>query len=401
MAYYFIFPQKDTTIYSHPDRSEMNAGQDEILELVKEIGSSDSYHHPSRILIQFKNEEIKEAHDLIGSELFNSTTATVTSSVSLQLTVADTKNLVSTHIIGAYAVEKSWTEGTGKYLNLPTSSNGVSWKYRDNSATATLWPSASFTAGTTGSITASGFTVDSDGDISSNYILETGGGTWYTGSDFYATQQFLEGESLDTDLEVKNIIQKHSASIYGSETFPDGVYNYGFILKTLDTVEGNASSSFGEIQYFSSNTHTIYPPKLVFKWDDSSYVLGEGGIARSGSLSISLYNNQREYNQNDIAIFRINVREKYPERTFSTTSNYLNIGYLTTTSYFSLRDAHSEREIIPFDEYTKLSADINGMYFKLYMKGLQPERYYRLLFKHVHNDGTTIYDNDYYFKVVR
>ena len=41
MAYYFIFPQKDTTIYSHPDRSEMNAGQDEILELVKEIGSSD------------------------------------------------------------------------------------------------------------------------------------------------------------------------------------------------------------------------------------------------------------------------------------------------------------------------------------------------------------------------
>ena len=54
-----------------------------------------------------------------------------------------------------------------------------------------------------------------------------------------------------------------------------------------------------------------------------------------------------------------------------------------------------------FDEYTKLSADINGMYFKLYMKGLQPERYYRLLFKHTHNEGTTIYDNDYFFKVVR
>ena len=36
MAYYFIFPETDTTIYSHPDRKTMNAGSDELLELVKE-----------------------------------------------------------------------------------------------------------------------------------------------------------------------------------------------------------------------------------------------------------------------------------------------------------------------------------------------------------------------------
>ena len=36
MAYYSIFPEKDTTIYSHPDRIHMNAGRDEILELVEE-----------------------------------------------------------------------------------------------------------------------------------------------------------------------------------------------------------------------------------------------------------------------------------------------------------------------------------------------------------------------------
>ena len=33
MAYYSIFPEKDTTIYSHPDRINMNAGADEALEL--------------------------------------------------------------------------------------------------------------------------------------------------------------------------------------------------------------------------------------------------------------------------------------------------------------------------------------------------------------------------------
>ena len=41
MAYYFLFPEIDTTLYSHPDRTKMNTGDDEILEIVKERGSSD------------------------------------------------------------------------------------------------------------------------------------------------------------------------------------------------------------------------------------------------------------------------------------------------------------------------------------------------------------------------
>ena len=36
MAYYHIFPQTDTTIYSHPDRLHLNTGHDEIIEVVKE-----------------------------------------------------------------------------------------------------------------------------------------------------------------------------------------------------------------------------------------------------------------------------------------------------------------------------------------------------------------------------
>ena len=35
------------------------------------------------------------------------------------------------------------------------------------------------------------------------------------------------------------------------------------------------------------------------------------------------------------------------------------------------------------------------------MKGLQPERYYRILFKHKDEHGTVIYDNKYYFKIIR
>ena len=58
MAYYFLFPEIDTTLYSHPDRKEMNAGSDEILEIVKERGSTDNVLYPSRIILKFKNEDI-------------------------------------------------------------------------------------------------------------------------------------------------------------------------------------------------------------------------------------------------------------------------------------------------------------------------------------------------------
>ena len=60
MAYYFLHPEIDTTIYSHPDRTNLNTGHDEILEIVKERGSEDNLLYPSRVLIKFKNEEIQD-----------------------------------------------------------------------------------------------------------------------------------------------------------------------------------------------------------------------------------------------------------------------------------------------------------------------------------------------------
>jgi len=396
MAYYFIFPELDTTIYSHPDRKTMNAGQDELLELVKESGTDDQYNYPSRILIKFKNDDITNAISLIGDTNFISS---LSSSVKLQLSIAEAKNIVSTHVINAYAISQSWDEGTGKYLNLPTGSNGTSWTYRDNSTTATEWPGVTDITDNFGSNGGTGSIFSSSGI---NAPLTPGGGTWYTGSNFYGTQQFLKGEDLDTNIDVKEIINKWSASLNVGQTYPEGISNYGFLLKTSDSVETDASSSFGEIQYFSSDTHTIYPPKLTFMWDDSITHTSQINKPKSGSLNISLYQNQSTYNQNDIVKFRIHIRDKYPVREFTINSNYLNVGYLTTSSYYSIRDAHTEREIIPFDDtFTKLSSDSEGMYFKLYMQGLQPERYYRILLKHINNDETIIYDDKYFFKVIR
>ena len=60
MAYYSIFPEKDTTLYSHPDRINMNTGKDEILELVEEKATTGEIYYPSRILIKFKSTDIRD-----------------------------------------------------------------------------------------------------------------------------------------------------------------------------------------------------------------------------------------------------------------------------------------------------------------------------------------------------
>ena len=384
MAYYFIFPEKDATIYSHPDRINMNTGHDEILEIVKEKGSSDQIYYPSRVLLKFNNEEIKEViSEKIGSTIFNNGT----SEVALQLSQIEHKNLSTTLNLEVFAISQSWDEGTGRYSNLPIGSNGCSWTFRDNDITGTKWTTSSFAVASTGSLEASGIT--------------RGGGVWYTGSAFQGSQQFLQGSNLDTNINVTTIVQKHSASLFANSTYPTGIFNHGFLIKQPDSVEQSTSSSFGEMKYFSVDTHTIFPPKLAFKWDDSSHNK-QSSAKQRGELSVSLYRNKEKYNQNDEATFRIHVRDKYPTRQFTSSSNFLNPGYFTTSSFYSIRDAHTEEVIIPFDNtLTKLSADNEGMFFKVYMTGLQPERYYRILFKHINNEGIKVYDDNYHFKVVR
>ena len=57
---------------------------------------------------------------------------------------------------------------------------------------------------------------------------------------------------------------------------------------------------------------------------------------------------------------------------------------------------------IPFDTaFTKISCDSTGPYFDVYMSGLQPERYYKILIKSTLDGTTSVFDDDNIFKVVR
>ena len=384
MAYYFLFPHKDTTIYSHPNRDKLNAGHDEILELVQEKSNTASNrYYSSRILIQFKDSEIE---DVIKNKIKENTY-----SASLQLFSTEHRNLETQDTLNVYLVSQSWNEGSGRYSNLPTSSNGCSWLYTTDSSDKTAWVTSS-----------SDLALNTDGNGSWEV---DGGGTWY--SQYVATQSFDNASDLDINIDVTQLMSIISSSIFANNVdsilaanISDGYVNNGFIIKRGPEVEAEPSSSKGELKYFSVDTHTIFPPRLAFKWDDSIHNK-QSSAKTSGELNVSLYRNKLEYKNTEEALFRIHVRDKYPTRQFASSSNFLNVGYFTTSSFYSVRDAATEDILIPFDHCTKLSADNEGIYFKMHMNGLQPERYYRLLFKHINDDGTIIYDDDFFFKIVR
>ena len=93
--------------------------------------------------------------------------------------------------------------------------------------------------------------------------------------------------------------------------------------------------------------------------------------------------------------------EPLSPRVFTTSSFYTTNYYLPTASFWSLKDLDTDEVVIDFDtQYTKLSADSNSNYFDIYMDGLEPERYYKLLIKTLIGGTTQILDSNYYFKVI-
>jgi hypothetical protein len=365
MAVYKIFPEKTATLYSYYPIT--NTGLDEIIELSTYYTITGT-NEVSRGLIKFPTNQIT---DIIANKIINKTF-----DVYLKLYLANASSLPLNYTLYCHPISGSWDIGTGKLGNLPITTNGVSWQFRDT-VSGSNWFS-SFPANTTGSY-KSGSTA--------------GGGLWYTSSAYQSTQSFTNITSKDIELKVTNTVNAWYSS---------SITNEGFILKHNSSLEFTTASKF-ETKYFSGNTHTIYPPCLEIRWDDSSYITGSLSTITSDLFVTTLGNNKGEYQQDSVQRFRVNVRDKYPTRVFQTSSLYTNNKALPSSSYWSIKDLNTEEIVVDYDTlYTKISCDSSGNYFDIYMNGLEPERYYKVLFKTILSNGETIIsDNNHYFKVVR
>ena len=126
MAIYKIFPEKDAAIYSlFP---QMNTGLDEMLDISNLNFAIESNAQVARFLIKFNQEQIDSLLD--NTILPKIATTTGSWDANLRCFIATAQGIALDSRLYVYPVSESWGMGTGKYLDIPVVTNGVSWEWR-------------------------------------------------------------------------------------------------------------------------------------------------------------------------------------------------------------------------------------------------------------------------------
>jgi hypothetical protein len=76
---------------------------------------------------------------------------------------------------------------------------------------------------------------------------------------------------------------------------------------------------------------------------------------------------------------------------------------LPQNSYWSLIDAKTNEVVVDYDyDYTRINCDPTSSYFMMYMNGLEPERYYKIMVQSELEDGeVVVWDSELIFKVTK
>ena len=182
--------------------------------------------------------------------------------------------------------------------------------------------------------------------------------------------------------------------------------NYGMLVSFSATQETDETTS-GNLKFFSKNTHTIYPPRLEVRWDDSSYN-STGSLTQltsSGLVENYLYvkSLRESYKENERVRFRIGARKKYIQKTFTESVHISSGSFIPEGSgSYAIKDIATDDFIVPFSDYTSISCDSNSNYFNQWLDGFYPDRVYKILLKLKTDDGQEqIFDGDFEFIVKR
>ena len=341
--YHFVTASKDATIYLQ--QPTQNTGLDEILEVSKTYyGSLKDIAHT---LIKFETTPLSQS--IASGDI-------TMSSAEMILRECESSEIPIDYTIYAYAVTQSWDMGIGTRFD-DISTDGVSW----NKRTADNWLLGEYYSGTTGSFNGKG-------------------GTWFTGS--YSTQSFSY-ETSDIEMDVK---------VTMDEWISGSLPNQGFILK-YDTSLENDTQDYGQLKFFSKETNTIYQPKLRIGWDDSSFSTGSLTELTSDDIHVTFKRLKNRYKRGSKPEIRVFGREKYPLKTYTNQYSYTDVKYLPSSTYYQIKDIVTEDVIVPFGDYTKVSCDSNGNYFKLDLTNWEYNRDYYIQIK-VDRNGVIEYFED-------
>lgn len=339
----FISATQDASIYQR--YQTQNTGLDEILEVGKIIKSTDSatmYSSGSaRILINF---DIPSLNQYPTNSLYY-----------LNLRLANAKAVNRYQKLEVYPVSRSWVEGSGYfYQDMVTSEDGVTWNTYDKNSS---WVSSG---------------SDYISTISSSYT-------------------FVTVPITDVKINITNLI---APVVSGSNTIP---WN-GIIIKYPTSDEIN-HTNIGNIKFFSSNTHTIFSPKLEVLYVNQTFSTGSLKPIPNGNVTIIPKNLKESYTIGEVDKVYLVVRDPFPDKRFDAVQRYRTTYYLPSSSYFRITDQMSGVVIYDFDQYSAINCDSSGSYITLDTSALDINRYYNIDLK-INNNGLTFFPEfNYSFKV--
>lgn len=304
-----------------------------------EVGKTGVTNEKVRALVQFDLSSLGEIPS--GSKF------------DLQLYVANAENLKNKQAVHVNPIAESWEGGSGYFAqSIIQDTDGVTWTLRQSGSS---WASGS--AGNTTNPTSS----------SVNLTNPLG----------------------DVTVDVTDIVME----------WISGSANNGFAVSFPSASEADGKNK-GKIQFFSNETHTIYRPALIMKWDDQVHLTGSLSGSPAVGLTCSPATLRSTYRVGEVARVDVAVRELSPTKTFANAFTMFDgRKSLPKTAYFSIVDELSGTTIIPFDEYSKISCDANGAYFTFRVENMYPQRYYRVKIKVDHDGLSEIFDSGYIFKV--
>ena len=291
---------------------------------------------------------------------------------------------------------------SGSDANLSAASSSVLFTFGSVSSSVT----PSNTEALEGGTAANESTTTAYGSTGfSSALFENGSGSLGGGGVPYEASQSFNIDSEDVRMDVTHIVKSWLSQ---------SIDNEGFMIKRRGNIgnsdtfsDENNVQRLGNFSFFSSDTNTKYPPTLEVVWDDSKWNAGSLSALTSANLEDSvLYMKglRPEYNQKSKVRFRIVGRERFPEKTFSTTPSNLTVKTLPSSSFYSILDAETDEVIVPYGSGSQISCDSSGNYFNVWLDGYQPERYYKLEYRIQSGSGTDeeinqFYDEGFTFKV--
>lgn len=341
----YLTPTQDATIYQRYPSN--NSGLDEILEIGKQIkpldGSGKYASGSVRILMNFA--------------ISSGSAYPATAKYYLKLYLANANEVNRYQKIEVYPVSRSWEEGSGYfYQDVKNVSDQVTW---DKATASTSWSLA--------------------------------GGDFVTSPS--ASKTLSDFPLQDVRIDITDIIKP---VISGSNTTPW----YGLLLK-FPTADETSSLNTGNLKFFSSNTHTIFSPKLEIVYNDQSFSTGSLKPIPNGNVTVIPKNIKQAYTQGEIDKIYFVVRDLYPDKRFDEKKRYRNMYYLPSESYYRIKDQVSGITIQDFDQYSPINCDQSGSYITLDTTDMEINRQYVIDLK-VKSNGLVFFPEfDYTFTIDR